>query len=197
MIKRINILLIVVIMLFFLVFKCGCKDKDYEEMSFNIKGQVGDDKTKSDVLTLEELIPITKEAKRRWLKIVGNKPIYEKTLSNLKYKIVRFKNDVIGRYCCNSTKILFDDNGNGFGWYIDKTPETDEEYFHYNQSNILLAFSGGAMSKVDLLSIVMHEMGHALGLDDNNDKESLMCKFSILSTRVNPSIKEWEKHIGE
>jgi hypothetical protein len=41
----------------------------------------------------------------------------------------------------------------GYGWYVDPTPGSDN------------AFSGGKpVAGMDLLTVVMHELGHQLGL---------------------------------
>ncbi len=57
--------------------------------------------------------------------------------------------------------ILIDTNAAGRGWFIDPTPETDEE-FAANGNAIALEAQG----RVDLLSVVLHELGHHLGLPD-------------------------------
>lgn len=187
----------ILIMLAVLIVLAGCKDN--EKIYSDEIRLIGGNKTRSESLTLEELLPITIEAKNRWRKLIVNKPKYERILSNIKYyKIVRFKNNAIGECWeigegdyAGIFEIEIDDNANGFGWYIDKTPEIDEEFIHYNKSHILHApVSSKAYSKADLLSIVMHEMGHALGLDDNDDEELLMRRCFMTSIRINPSTKE-------
>ena len=55
-----------------------------------------------------------------------------------------------------------DDDASGGSWFIDSTPDQDEEY-----TTSLDAISGGAAAgKVDLLTVLLHEQGHVLGLDD-------------------------------
>jgi hypothetical protein len=56
--------------------------------------------------------------------------------------------------------IYIDRDAAGHGWFVDSTPAGDEE------------FAGGAAAdptiyrQVDLLSVVSHELGHLLGLED-------------------------------
>ena len=61
----------------------------------------------------------------------------------------------------------FDDNGDGYGWYVDPTPKTDVEFATKVTATELKASAGSAAyGHMDLLTVVMHELGHELGLTD-------------------------------
>ena len=65
-------------------------------------------------------------------------------------------------------------------FFIDATPDTDEEYQQFNEeyqdlgggyinvARILSRPRGEAMERVDLFSVALHEIGHALGLSLSN-----------------------------
>jgi len=70
--------------------------------------------------------------------------------------------------------IVLDDDAAGLGWFVDTTPLDDVEF-------------GGNASAVagqyDLLSTVMHELGHSLGLTDVSAGNSLMTGTLTPGTR--------------
>jgi hypothetical protein len=57
--------------------------------------------------------------------------------------------------------ILIDIDASGAGWYIDPTPGDDAEF----DAN-LNAVDAAALGRVDLLTVLLHELGHQLGADD-------------------------------
>ncbi len=62
--------------------------------------------------------------------------------------------------------VVIDDDAAGHGWFVDATPADDSEFA--SGSN------GAAAGKIDLLTAVMHELGHELGLDDIAGSSDLM-----------------------
>ena len=78
-----------------------------------------------------------------------------------------------------SGTILFNNSGSVM-YYLDSTPNSNEEYGQYmeesqnlgggsvNVARLYGSPRGEAVGRVDLLSVVLHEMGHALGLSAGN-----------------------------
>jgi hypothetical protein len=76
--------------------------------------------------------------------------------------------------------ILFDNSGSAM-FYLDPTPNSSEEYSQYieesqnlgggfvNVARLYRGPRGEAFGRVDLLSVALHEMGHALGLSSSNE----------------------------
>ncbi|MEM6526258.1 MAG: DNA/RNA non-specific endonuclease, partial [Bacteroidota bacterium] len=64
----------------------------------------------------------------------------------------------------NGGKILIDHNANGLGWFIDTTPFDHSEFSHTLTDTALLAAADSeAYGKYDLLTAILHEMGHLAG----------------------------------
>ena len=64
----------------------------------------------------------------------------------------------------------------GHGWFIDDTPYQDAEFVPQNSDEELVAKEvSDAYGDMDLLTVVMHELGHVFGYDDiyteDNDTE--------------------------
>ncbi|HYI64425.1 MAG TPA: cadherin domain-containing protein [Allosphingosinicella sp.] len=73
-------------------------------------------------------------------------------------------------------EIVIDNNAAGFNWFVDATPGDDSEYS--GDGTLLGAIpSTVAAMRIDLLTTIMHELGHQIGLEDNYasaDNDELM-----------------------
>ncbi|MEZ6088492.1 MAG: FG-GAP-like repeat-containing protein [Pirellulaceae bacterium] len=73
--------------------------------------------------------------------------------------------------------IMIDVDAAGFGWFIDATPEESSEFNAFY-------FSDAAVT-MDLLSLILHEQGHILGLPESSSE--LMMERLAVGTRRMPS----------
>jgi hypothetical protein len=73
----------------------------------------------------------------------------------------------------NVNTILIDITARGFGWFIDPTPGDDVEFGNQIDPSERLAIGASlAFGRMDLLTVVMYELGHVLGLEDLSSTES-------------------------
>ena len=79
--------------------------------------------------------------------------------------------DGVGQTIGNT--ITLDINAAGHGWFIDPTPGVNEEYVATSNPNEWVARVGAA-GKMDLLTVLAHEVGHVYGLPHSSDNVSLM-----------------------
>ncbi len=81
-------------------------------------------------------------------------------LSTVQFQVADLKGGVLG-WSQPDGVVLLDQNAAGYGWFIDPTPNFDEEFGPDGS-----ATTSQAQGRVDLLSVILHEMGHQLGLSD-------------------------------
>src|SRR5206468_2086543 len=69
--------------------------------------------------------------------------------------------------------VQIDRDAAGNGWFIDPTPQDDAEFVQANSPTRLYTKPQNAPAgRIDLLTTVLHEMGHALGLPDSYSQEA-------------------------
>jgi hypothetical protein len=119
------------------------------------------------LLTQAQLTPIVAEAEARWaaltnlpLQLLKDVPVVIADLpdgGNGELPVLGYTTDVV----------QIDVNAGGFGWFIDPTPANDLEFSHAGSLGALsAAATSPASGRMDLLTVVMHELGHVLGLGD-------------------------------
>jgi len=59
--------------------------------------------------------------------------------------------------------VIIDTDAAGHGWFIDATPWDDKEFSIKSGDEQRAASSSAAYGRIDLLTVVMHEIGHLLG----------------------------------
>jgi hypothetical protein len=77
--------------------------------------------------------------------------------------------------------ITLDVNAAGYGWFVDPTPGHDAEFV--TASGVASAPRGGpAAGHMDLLTVVMHELGHVIGLDSRFGGDPTNLMYAYLGT---------------
>jgi hypothetical protein len=109
-------------------------------------------------LTEAALQPLVAEAIARW-STAGLPASAASLLANVQVVIA----DLAGSYLglTDGKTICIDRDAAGYGWFIDSTPRLDEEF-----ASSRIAANSRAVDRIDLLTVVEHELGHVLGLDD-------------------------------
>jgi hypothetical protein len=65
--------------------------------------------------------------------------------------------------------ITLDDDAGGWRWFVDSTPDEDSEYQGSGTRLHAADANGLAGTRMDLLTVVTHELGHQIGLSDTFD----------------------------
>ena len=87
--------------------------------------------------------------------------------------------------------IRIDASAAGNGWYVDPALADDDEFTIAGPGNSAFAEDGtDAYGRYDLLTVLMHEMGHALGIGHQDAPGTLLNRNLQSSSRIN--ITDWE-----
>ena len=121
----------------------------------------------SDVapLTQNDLQPIISEAIARWT-AAGLNPATIDKLAHVQFVIGDLPGSDLGEALATANRIYLDVNAAGHGWFIDSTPALDEEFAWSRSARQLQAVDPRAVDRIDLLTVVEHELGHIAGFDD-------------------------------
>jgi hypothetical protein len=119
--------------------------------------------------------PIVDEALARW-QAAGVDPSKLSALRAVKIEIANLPGRDLGH--AYPDRIVIDRDAAGLGWFVDRTPGDDSEFASIRHTT-------RARRRVDLLSVVMHELGHELGYDHRST--GLMAATLAPGVRVTPS----------
>ena len=108
-----------------------------------------------DALTLEQTEPLLAEAGSR-LAAAGEAT---SNLANVIVQIADLPKGFLG--IASGNTIYVDVNADGWGWFIDETPKNDSEFTTLGNQ--------GEQHRMDLLTVLMHELEHVLGHDHDAD----------------------------
>lgn len=126
-------------------------------------------------ITNEQLVPIIEEAINRLsaVELITDSSL---RLDNVQFQIADLPTGILAQV--TGDVVIIDSTASGFGWFIDSKPTDDTEFGSRTSNGQLIASQeSSAYSQIDLLSVISHELGHVLGLDDvdpSADNGSLM-----------------------
>ena len=130
------------------------------------------------VLSNAQLAPIVAAALRRLEMQLGSG--VETAMAGVKIEMANLPAGMLGETSGNT--IWIDDDGAGYGWFVDPTPYDDAEFLAATATNLIARSGSAAGNRADLLTTVMHEMGHLLGYQHSSELD-LMHSTLLLGER--------------
>jgi hypothetical protein len=146
------------------------------------------DGLETSVLSSEQLAPIVEEAISRWIEYAKLDSSVQSMLKAVTFTIVDLSGLTLGKTIGNT--ILIDAFAAGYGWFIDQTPSDDAEFAKGLASNLIAPTTSAAYGDMDLLTVVMHEMGHILGLADVDS-------YGVMSGTLATGIRRIESRLNQ
>jgi hypothetical protein len=138
-------------------------------------------------LSQQQLDSIVAAAVERW-SATGLTPEQVATLHSIKFDVADLSGSYLGE--ADGNRILVDKDAGGNGWYVDATPQDDSEFGHAVSGTRRYTDSSSAPAgHVDLLTAIMHEIGHRLDIPDSYaaaDRDSLMYGYLTKGERRLP-----------
>jgi len=117
-------------------------------------------RTKAAQLTEAALRPIMAAAIDRWA-TAGLSAAQIDVLRHASVTIADLGSSYLGLADASTHAVRVDDDAAGYGWFVDATPRDDAEFRTPGDKRV--------RGWMDLLSVVAHELGHLIGLDDDRD----------------------------
>jgi hypothetical protein len=117
-------------------------------------------------LTAGELGPVAEQAVAAWI-ASGVTQEQAALLRAVRFQVAAIGGGVLGLTELGGTVVILDATAAGYGWFVDPTPADDSEFGSVVAPGELRAGPGSpAFGRIDLLTVLEHELGHVLGLSD-------------------------------
>jgi hypothetical protein len=137
-------------------------------------------------LTMAQLAPVAQEAVAHWA-ATGLSPSQIDRLLGVQYQITDLsRQGMLGSTGLGATVVQIDATADGIGWFVDRTPASDEEFAAGAGLDLASVPGSPAAGHYDLLTVVEHELGHVLGLDDLNP---LVVTHDLMTQTLEPGIR--------
>ena len=133
-------------------------DDSAEEATGLVAASVADYTITTTAITTDDLETLSAEAMAQWSQVISAEQADK--LSKLDFEIVDLPDLMLGN--TEGDTIQVDLDAALHGWYIDTDPNTSDE------------FDDDTITRIDMLTVLMHEIGHYLGYEHNGIDDSLM-----------------------
>jgi uncharacterized delta-60 repeat protein len=129
-----------------------------------------------DPLTVGQVQAIEREAVRRWV-VAGADSV---SFQGVHVYVVDLPGTGLGLTAADT--VWLDRDAAGHGWFVDSSPADDREFAAGRQ--------GPAYGKIDLLTVLAHELGHVLGIGELANPSDVMFEYLHVGVRKVPTMAD-------
>ncbi len=116
-------------------------------------------------------------------------------LKTIEFRIGELPEGLLG--LARDGSVTIDDDAAGYGWFVDVTPWEDSE-FDEDGVAIDTGDDNSAVGRVDLLTVILHELGHLAGADHVDDVNDLMYEtlsVGVRQTNASSILDQYFEHL--
>lgn len=143
--------------------------------------------TSTSALDVTAIDAVLTEAERRWATsgLVDEQAVTD--LGTIQLRIADLQGLTLAMADAANNTIIIDANAAGYGWFIDPTLTQDEEFTRRLSGDELMATpASDAYGRVDLLTVLEHELGHLLGF--GHETVDVMDETLAAGIRITPQV---------
>jgi hypothetical protein len=153
----------------------------FEDSALNLAGGVaGDTVQEFDTLTVDQLGPVVDQAVSAW-QAIGLSEEQLQEISDLDFAMVDLPGTQLA--LADHDRIQIDIDAAGVGWFVDATPNENGEFHQFDEGRYLARADGPAADRVDLLTVVAHELGHIFQHGHSHSDHQLMTESLPIGER--------------
>jgi predicted Zn-dependent protease len=142
------------------------------------------------VLTQSQLDAVTRAAIANWTKSLGNGAAALARLADIRFTIADLSAGQLGT--THGRLIQIDADAAGHGWFVDASPADNREFKLLKDGGMVATAASQAAGRMDLLSVVSHEIGHVLGFVHDDAAQS-----SVMQGSLDAGVRRLPSMIGE
>jgi len=135
-----------------------------------------------EVLTLSDLDALAGVAITEWTQALGAGDPRLAGMVDVRMRIGELAGGALGHF--ENGELTIDADAAGHGWFVDLTPADSVEFsVQYDRSTLRATEESEAFGRMDLLTVLMHELGHAIGFQDNG------AGYAVMEEELEPGVR--------